>query len=157
MLHPNRNTHTHTHTHIYFLCLPYKLVVLARSVKWSYETTSTFSVWSLSSHLSLFQPHIHASEGFPDGSVVKNLLAMQESWVPSLGQEDPLKEEMATHFSILAWKTPWTEDPGGLQSIGLQRVGQDWVTKHGIERWPQRFVQGKYTLICPWMFMDLSG
>jgi len=42
---------------------------------------------------------------------------MQESWVPSLGQEDPLKEEMAIHFSILAWKTPWTEEPGGLQKV----------------------------------------
>ena len=46
-------------------------------------------------------------------------------WVPSLGWEDPLEKEMATHFSILAWKIPWTEDPGGLQSTGLQRVGQN--------------------------------
>ena len=46
-------------------------------------------------------------------------------WVPSLGWEDPLEKEMATHFSILAWKIPWTEDPGGLQSTGLQRVGHD--------------------------------
>ena len=43
-------------------------------------------------------------------------------WVLSLGREDPLEEEMATHFSILAWKIPWTEEPGGLQSMGLQRV-----------------------------------
>ena len=46
-------------------------------------------------------------------------------WVPSLGWEDPLEKEMATHFSILAWKIPWTEDPGELQSTGLQRVGQN--------------------------------
>ena len=49
----------------------------------------------------------------------------QETWVRSLGQEDPLEEEMATHSSILAWEMPWTEEPGGLQSMGLQRVGHD--------------------------------
>ena len=55
---------------------------------------------------------------------VNNLPAMeeiQETWVRSLGQEDPLGEEMATHSSILAWKIPWTEEPGGLQSMGLQK------------------------------------
>ena len=51
--------------------------------------------------------------------VVKNLLAMQEVWVRSLGQEDSLEKEMATHSSILAWEIPWTEEPGGLQSMGL--------------------------------------
>ena len=56
---------------------------------------------------------------------VKNLLAMQETWVLSLGWEDPLEKEMATHSSILAWRIPWTEEPGGLQSMGLQRVGHD--------------------------------
>ena len=59
---------------------------------------------------------------------VKNSRMMQETqeiWVQSLGQEDPLEEEMATHSSILAWKVPWTEEPGGLQSIGLQRVEHD--------------------------------
>ena len=50
---------------------------------------------------------------------------MQETQVRSLGQEDPLEEEMATHSSILAWKIQWMEEPGGLQSMGLQRVGQD--------------------------------
>ena len=49
--------------------------------------------------------------------MVKNLPAKQETWVPSLGREDPLEEEMATHSSILAWRSPWTEEPGGLQSI----------------------------------------
>ena len=51
-------------------------------------------------------------------------------WVWSLGQEDPLEEEMATHSSIPAWETPWTEEPGRLQSIGLQTVGHNWVTEH---------------------------
>ena len=56
----------------------------------------------------------------------KNLSAMQETWVQSLGWEDPL--ENTTHFSILVWEIPWTEEPGRLQSIGLQRVGYDWAT-----------------------------
>ena len=56
---------------------------------------------------------------------VKNPPAMQETWVRSLGQEDPLEEEMATHSSILAWRIPWTEEPGGLQSMASQRVRHD--------------------------------
>ena len=56
---------------------------------------------------------------------VKNLLAMQETRGRSLGWEDPLEKEMATHSSIHAWKIPWTEEPGRLQSMGLQRVGHD--------------------------------
>ena len=55
--------------------------------------------------------------------MVKNLPAMQETQVQSLGQEDPLEKKMATHSSILAWRIPWTEEPGRLQSMGLQRVG----------------------------------
>ena len=54
---------------------------------------------------------------------VKNLPTIQETWVSSLGQKDPLEEGMATHSSILAWRVPWTEKPGGLQAIGTQRVG----------------------------------
>ena len=54
----------------------------------------------------------------------------QETWVWSSGQEDPLEEEMATHASILAWRIPWTEEPGGLQATGLQRAGHDWATEH---------------------------
>ena len=54
--------------------------------------------------------------------MVKNLSAMQQTQVQSLGREDPLEKETATHSSILAWKIPWTEEPGGLQSRGLQRV-----------------------------------
>ena len=54
---------------------------------------------------------------------VKNPPAMQETWVPSLGREDPLEKGMATHSNVLAWRIPWTEEPGGLQSMGLQRVG----------------------------------
>ena len=56
---------------------------------------------------------------------VNRLPAMRETWVRSLGQEDPLVKEMATHSSTLAWKIPWTEKPGGLQSVGSQRVRHD--------------------------------
>ena len=54
--------------------------------------------------------------------MVRNLHTMLETWVQSLGQEDPLEKEMATHFSILTWRISWTEEPGGLQSVELQRV-----------------------------------
>ena len=57
--------------------------------------------------------------------IVKNVPAVQENQVQSLGQEDPLEKKMATHSSILAWKIPWTEEPGKLQSMGLQRVAHD--------------------------------
>ena len=57
----------------------------------------------------------------PNGSAVKNPPAMQEMWVPSLSWEDSLEKEIATHFSILAWEIPLTEEPGGLQSMGLQK------------------------------------
>ena len=62
-----------------------------------------------------------------DGSLVKNPPAMQEMQAWSLGWKDPLEKEMTTHYSILAWKIPWTEEPGGVQSKGLQRVGHNWV------------------------------
>ena len=57
--------------------------------------------------------------------MVKNLPALQETWVQSLGWEDPLEKGMAIHVSILAWRIPWTREPGGLQSMGLQKVGHD--------------------------------
>ena len=58
--------------------------------------------------------------------MVKNLPAMQETWVQSLGQENLMKKKIATHSSILTWKILWTEKPAGLQSIESQRVGHDW-------------------------------
>ena len=60
--------------------------------------------------------------------MVKNLLAMRETWVRSLGQEDPQEEEIATHSSILGWRIPWTEEPGRLQSMGSQRVRHNRTT-----------------------------
>ena len=57
--------------------------------------------------------------------MVKNLPAMQETWVQSLGQVDPFEKDITTHSSILSWEIPWKEEPGGLQSMGLQRVEHD--------------------------------
>ena len=62
---------------------------------------------------------------FPVAQMVKKLPAMQETQVPSLGWKDPLEKGMAIHSSILAWRIPWTEEPGRLQSVGSQRVGQN--------------------------------
>ena len=62
--------------------------------------------------------------------MVKNLPVMQEVRVQSLGWEDPLEQEMASHSSIPAWEILWTEEPGRLQSVGSQRVRQNWVTEH---------------------------
>ena len=58
----------------------------------------------------------------------KNVRAMQETWVPSLGWEDLLEKGMSTHSIILAWRIPWTEEPDGLQFMGLQRAGHNWLT-----------------------------
>ena len=67
--------------------------------------------------------YIYMNMGFPGDSAVKNLLAMRETWVRSLGREDPLEKGMANHSSILAWGIPLTEEPGGLQSVRSKRVG----------------------------------
>ena len=76
-----------------------------------------------------FSISYHGIGGFPYGSSVKNLPAtqeLQEMWVQSLDWEDPLEESLATHSSILAWRIPWTEKHSGLQSMGTQRVRNDW-------------------------------
>ena len=88
---------------------------------WAVETRSHSKV--LNKMLSVKLP------GFTGGSVVKYPPAvpeMQEMWIRYLGWEDPLEEGMATHSSILAWRIPWAEEPGGLQSMGLQRVEHNW-------------------------------
>ena len=74
--------------------------------------------------------------GFPGAAVVKN----QETWIWSLGWKDPLEKEMATHSSILAWKIPWTVEPGGLQSMGSQRVRHDWLSMHTCCQWQRAWV-----------------
>ena len=80
--------------------------------------------------------------GFPGGSVAKNHLSVQETWVQSLGWDNPLEKEMATHSSILAWRIPWIEESGGLPSMGSQRVRQDWATKQQQQNsvWPLNYL-----------------
>ena len=84
--------------------------------------------------------------------MVKNPPAMRETWVGSLDWEDALEKGMATHSSTLAWRTPWTEEHGVLQSTGLQRVGLDWVTKYSTYQFSSG-VQSCLTLCNP---MDYS-
>jgi len=86
--------------------------------------------------------------------LVKNLPAMQETWVRSLGWEDPLEEGMATLFSILPGESPWTEEPDGLQSMGLQIVRHDWATKHSIA-WVH--ITGQKTHLIHWLAISLWG
>ena len=71
------------------------------------------------------KPFRRSPKDYLVAQMVKNPPAKQEIWVRSLGRADPLEKGMATHSSILAWRIPWTEEPGGLQSMGLQRVGHD--------------------------------
>ena len=75
---------------------------------------------------------------------VKHLPAVWETQVPSLGWEDPLEKEMATHSSTLAWKIPWTEEPGRLQSMGSQRVGHDSATSLSLSC---LFISDTYTIL----------
>ena len=97
--------------------------------------------------------------GFPGGSrtslvaqMVKRLSTMRETWVRSLGQEDPLETEMAIHSSTIAWKIPWTEEPGRLQPMGSQRVRHDWVTSlHWWLRWQRICLQCRRPGFEPWV------
>ena len=83
------------------------------------------------SQISIFLVRLHMKEwAYLVAHMVKNLPAMQKTWVQSLGLEDPLEKGMATQSSILAWTVPWTEELGMLQSIGLKRVGHNRATKH---------------------------
>ena len=76
--------------------------------------------------LGFLRNHVH--QGFPGGSDSKEPTCNAGDWVQSLGQEEPLEKGMATHSTILAWEIPWTEEPGGLQSIESQRVKHSWAT-----------------------------
>ena len=111
---------------LHFLVIPMRLREVKQSAqchtpgKWLKKNYS----WNLFSLNSVYLiPSV-----FPVAHMVKNLPAMQETWVWSLGQEDLLEKGMATHSSILAWRIPWTEEPGELQSVGSQRVRHDWAT-----------------------------
>ena len=101
------------------------------------DTCVVSSVWQLWTQLctgSCVRINFHFSRINNGASLVvqqvKNPPAMRETWVRFLSWKDPLEEGMATHSSILSWRISWTEEPGGLQSMGLKRVGHDWVTKH---------------------------
>ena len=96
--------------------------------------------------------------------MVKHLPTMRETRVQSLGREDLLEKEMATHSSILTWKIPWMEELGRLQSMGLQRVGHDWATfffflrSHGYI-WEKKMFTGKKKkeiCLCTWIGLELS-
>ena len=103
-----------------------------------------------------FKEHSGPFEGLPwVAQMVKHLSAMQETPVQSLGWEDPLEKEMAAHSSTFAWKIPWMEEPGGLQSMGWQRVGHNWATSllggsMGKESTYNAGDTGNINLICRW-------
>ena len=75
--------------------------------------------------ISMVLPYLELQIGASLAALVRNLPAMQETWVQSLGQKDPVEKRRATHSSILAWRIPWTEEPGGLQSMESKRVAHD--------------------------------
>ena len=110
--------------------------------KSKYILTFSLPLWSNFSELSKvlsprlkssFSPQIKLDLQVPQGLKKKICLPMQkkqQTWTQSLGLEDPLEVEMATHSSVLAWSIPWTEEPGGVQSTGSQRVIHDWAHTH---------------------------
>ena len=111
---------------------PYKCLLLPTDPKTSqllFSTSSSNACAKLVQLCLTVCDPMDCSPVFPGGSVVKNLPAMQEpkeTCVPSLGWEEPLKKGGATHFSVLAWRTPWTREPSGLQSMGSQKLRHDW-------------------------------
>ena len=90
--------------------------------------------WFLHTACKLLQKYVPRMASIVD-QMVKNLPAMRETQVRSLGQEEPLEKGMATYSSVLALRIPWTEEPGGLQSTGSQRIGHNWVTNTFTFHW----------------------
>ena len=112
---------------------------------WGLKESDTIE-WLIHTHIFVY---IYTYKCFPGGSAVKNLLVMQEmqeTRVLPLVWEDPLEKGMTTHSSILAWRIPWTEEPGGLQSMGSQRVIQDWA-----QAWPWRLADIHYYMWNRWI------
>ena len=126
---------------------------ITRSLK--YNHLSSIMISSYKAHPKMFNV---GQVGFPVAQMVKNLPATQEIWVWSPGQEDPLEKGMATHSSILAWRIPWAEEPGGLQSMGWQRVRHNWVT-NAHTKCQVRVKGGKISLcwLCNAMHLDCAG
>ena len=113
-----------------FVCLPHShSVTMNPGLP---QCLQSFPGLSLSHSLSYFRASLVAQlvKKTKQNKQKKNPPAMQETLVQFLGWEDPLEEGMATHSSILAWRISWTEEPGGLQSMGSQRVRHSWATKH---------------------------
>ena len=123
-----------------------KTLLHSSPLKWRYHVDETFTKHLLhviisyqgayikeklykSNYESIFSTLVKSQEGFPGGLDSKESAYMQETRVQSLSREDPLEKETATHFIILAWRIPWTEEPGRLRSMGLERVGHDLATK----------------------------
>ena len=114
--------------------------ILAWEILWTEEPDGLQSIGSQKSRhhwvTEHAHPHMHQfirkdttqEQASPVAQMVKHLPAMWETWVRSLGWEDPLEKEMATHSTIFVWKIPWKEEPGKLQSMGSQRVGHNWAT-----------------------------
>ena len=92
-----------------------------------YPWSGSSNIWFFSHHVKIINS-VYLIEASLVAQSVKNPPMMQETWVRSLGWENPLEKQMARHASILAWEIPWTEEPGGLQSMRSQRVGHDWAT-----------------------------
>ena len=114
---------------LYSIC--YKFVNKKRNIMWKKLLREVFSVKEGVKNEKLLKWVSYVWSGVSlEAQLVKNAPAMQETLVPFLGREDPPEEGMATHSSVLAWRIPWTEEPGGLQSMRLQRVGHDWATEH---------------------------
>ena len=100
------------------------------------------------------QIHIYAYRISLVAQTLKNLRAMQEVWVWPLGQEDSLEKAMGTHSSILGWRTSWTEEPGGLQSRGSQRIRHDWLTNPSLSAFIHLY---KYIYLYIYTHLCISG
>ena len=119
-----RKTNTREEMTNGFLCIKSKI---SKDIWQWMGTTGNFGAPVKVSFVKIHQA-MHMVRTSLLAQMVKRLSTMQETWVQSLDWEDPLEKEMAIHSSTLAWKIPWTEEPGRLQSMGSQRVGHDWVT-----------------------------
>ena len=113
---------------LYYIILYYIILYYIKGTEYSSLCYTIDPCWLSTTFLTLKFDLTWYTHGwfFPNSSAVKSLPAKQETQIRSLGTENPLGKGMATHSSILAWRIPWAEEPGGLPSIGSQRVGHDW-------------------------------
>ena len=136
--------------YIYLFGLPYQVVKIDSQSWYQDIAKSDFILWSsrLTLQLLLFLEHIalslYSQRGFPGGSNGKESASIQEALVQSLGQEDPLEKEMATHPSILAWWIPWIQKSGELQSMGHKESGMTDQLTLSLSPYSQRTVFKSY-------------